>query len=28
MAGILVAEPEAGRTLRRLVGRREPVTEP
>ena len=28
MAGILVAEPEAGRTLRRLVGRREPVAEP
>jgi drug/metabolite transporter (DMT)-like permease len=27
MAGILVAEPEAGRTLRRLVGRREPVAE-
>jgi drug/metabolite transporter (DMT)-like permease len=27
MAGILVAEPEAGRTLRRLVGRREPATE-
>jgi drug/metabolite transporter (DMT)-like permease len=28
MSGILVAEPEAGRTLRRLVGRREPVAEP
>ena len=28
MAGILVAEPEAARTLRRLVGRREPATEP
>jgi drug/metabolite transporter (DMT)-like permease len=28
MAGILVAEPEAGRTLRRLVGRRGPVTDP
>jgi drug/metabolite transporter (DMT)-like permease len=28
MAGILVAEPEAARTLRRLVGRREPVTDP
>ena len=27
MGGILVAEPEAGRTLRRLVGRREPVAE-
>ena len=28
MAGILVAEPEAGRTLRRLVGRREVATDP
>jgi drug/metabolite transporter (DMT)-like permease len=28
MAGIVVAEPEAGRTLRRLVGRHEAVTDP
>ena len=28
MAGIVVAEPEAGRTLGRLVGRREPATDP
>jgi drug/metabolite transporter (DMT)-like permease len=28
MAGIVVAEPEAGRTLRRLVGRGEAVTDP
>jgi drug/metabolite transporter (DMT)-like permease len=28
MAGILVAEPEAARTLRRLVGRREAATDP
>ena len=28
MAGIVVAEPEAARTLRRLVGRREAVTSP
>jgi drug/metabolite transporter (DMT)-like permease len=28
MVGIVVAEPAAGKTLRRLVGRREPVTDP
>jgi drug/metabolite transporter (DMT)-like permease len=28
LAGIVVAEPEAARTLRRLVGRREAVTDP
>ena len=28
MAGIVVAEPEAAKTLRRLVGRHDPVTDP